>query len=320
MDARELVELVRAICSGQHTVGDDADLLGAIKAECAKLEFGPHESREKSKALQAVSKGPKARRSDTVSDDFFWHALQPWAASDGFAMVVLEGSFALRGRMELIAIKTTELIGAKPVPLAWALNVPPKRVPNEEVAKSYNAQDILAQLCLQLFHQNPRLHQKNELRRCLSMLESATSEPDWFDILLRFIDGLDQVFIVVDLGSMATSNPEAPTSWPRAFASISQKLSGCIVKVVLFTYRHVTLPGLPQVNVVRFPQEKSWRSENRIRSETLDSSSRASSVASAWLKYIAPRQRSKRSRTPLDEEVDDYDGGVTMTTGSRKRF
>ncbi|KAL6403076.1 hypothetical protein AUP68_12408 [Ilyonectria robusta] len=322
MDTNQLVEFIRSV------TGDPApctDFPSAIQDIYSKLGFNAHTSRENSKALQVACKSRRGNRRTLPSNDFFWSALLPWSESPESALAIFEGNLGDRDRVEEIAVKTTELIESKGVPLAWALNVLPRPSDGEELRR-FTGQDIVAQLCLQLLKYNSRLHQQKTLERCLEKCEAATTELEWFEVLAYFIAGLDEVYIIIDLDVLGrgTSNT---ASWPTALESMyrgptTNKIH-CIVKGLLFTCNATASFGpSSDINVIRIPRGNNMTLYSAGQSRFRYSNGPSDSMNSIelWLQHVG-RQRPKRPRYPATSE-DSHEsevGGDTMDTTNPKR-
>jgi hypothetical protein len=319
MNTTQLTELVRELHDHGHPT---TDVSQAIQIACSKLQFNPYQSRERSKAIQALRRrrGDKSKR--PIPKDFFWFALHTLAASNLSSLIILEGSQSTKDHVEEIAIETTELIESKDVPLIWALNGQPKPQYGED-PKKYSGQDILAQLCLQLLQKNARLHLQSTLATCCLNLERATTESEWFEILTSLIEGLPEVYIVVDLESMGRRNVGA-LSWPTAFKEIFGNLVArgihSIIKVIIFTCRPVATRDSSDIRVVQFPRRSSRIPHHRERHRSQYQNQKPSSVKDdrLWLDFVGKARKSKNAR-PISENGDSGSEGDAMGAPMSKR-
>ncbi|KAH6892554.1 nucleoside phosphorylase domain-containing protein [Thelonectria olida] len=316
MDTQHLVDFLR------NTRHLDTDITSTIQHSYSQLELNPHKSREKSKALQISRKGRGSIRQEYQSNDFFWKALGPWAAFPRSSVTILQGTQHSRDWVEEIAIKTTELIETKRVPLAWALNVLAKPGDGEE-PRGFTGQDIVAQCCLQFLRWNPALHRRSILEICLKKCETATTELEWFEVLAYFIETLDEVYIIVDLDVMGRGISSAAV-WPTALEAMFRNFSArdvhCVVKVILLTCTAPDLRGdSPDINVIRVPQKNNGilRREHPSRrpSSTQESDFHSAEV---WLQNVG-RERPKRAQSPTTREDGDSSHGDTVTMRASKR-
>lgn len=320
MDTKRFIEFVRNI-SGR--VVAEADIALAIEDAYMSLDLNPHTARQKSKALQVQRQGRGGTRRGPRSHDFIWHSLGPWAALSQSSIVIFEGTLRCRDWIEEIAIETTQLVEMKSVPVAWSLNIPPESKDGEELRR-YTAQDIIAQLCLQFLRQNPRRHRQPMIEKCLSMSKAAATELEWFGVLAYCLEGLDEVYIILNLDVMSRGIPKA-ISWPALFESMSQSFATnpacCIVKVILFTCAmDLSFGDLSGTTIVKLPKDytAALRPEwNRIRHQPLNPKPDVAGSANVWLQHVG-RPRVKRPRSPDRNERSEVSGNVLDVRTSKR--
>lgn len=319
MNTTELTELVRGLQDHGHPT---TDISQAIQIACSRLHFNPYQSRERSKAIQALRRNRGGKSKRPTSNAFFWLALHEWSASDLSSLIILEGSPPTKDQIEEIATETIDLIESRDVPVIWALNVQPKPLGGDD-PKKCSGQDVLAQLCLQLLQKNARLHLRSRLATCLSNFERATAGWEWFEVLTSLIEGLPEVYVIVDLESMDQRNAGA-LSWPTAFRDVFGGLLArgihSIVKVILFTCHPIATQDTLDVRVVRFPRQSSriLHRGHSYRSQHQNQGLSSVKGDRLWLDFVGKARKSKRVR-PTSENDNSDNEGDTMAVPMSKR-
>jgi hypothetical protein len=319
MEAIEFIKFMRKIYDDELP---GRDVLTAINSSYSTLQFNPDQSRAKSKALQAARAARKDRHKGIISNDFFWSTIEPWASSDESSVIILQGSHSLRERIEDIAIQAVDQIETKDVSLAWIVNGVPISKDGEDPIL-YSAQDMAAQLCLQLLMQNIRLHRQSALKECLGKLEASVTESDWLNALPFFLEGLDEVYIVVDLHWLDRRNAD-PLSWPTSFLKLFKRMetnrSHSTIKVMFFTCRPITALSQDLSNIlIEFPRRetRSTQQNSHIRHKSMNRNSGEGNDSHHWLQYVGNRKRKHTIEVSEDEDI--VSGGDTMALGRPKK-
>jgi hypothetical protein len=108
--------------------------------------------------------------------------------------------------------------------------------------------EVLKQLVLQVLYVNHSLLNEQSAALNASRFQSATTEADWFDLLGSVLEGLPQVYIVIDAEVMSRQF-SSEISWPEAFLELFGKLKArcckTIVKVVLLSFGNSPYLELP---------------------------------------------------------------------------
>jgi hypothetical protein len=167
------------------------------------------------------------------------------------------------------------------LPVVWVLN--PAR---EKRHRDPIAADIMKQLIFQILRLNQSILTERSISLSSARLQSATTEKQWFDILGSVIDGLDLVYIIIDIECLSSAMSDASEnfSWVAAFRKLFEDLRtkkiDTVVKVLLVSYLRplTTLPPagsdivfLPKQSKVtaqkkRLPMKKSSMQGRKVKS------------------------------------------------------
>jgi len=303
MDTKHFTTFLKTI---RDHADHDAGIGASIQAAYSAMGFNPSKSRAKSRALRDMRKAQGASAKQHPSADFVWHEFQPWAASDYSSILIIEGSLSARERAEDIALETTDLIESAKIPLAWVLNWHWRSSDEGLVREACNGSDLVAQLCLQLLLQNPKLHNRNAIDHCLQVIGWAAAASGWFEVLAHFVEGLDQVCVVVDLAVLGAGYVEALT-WPSLFRgmfrSLDTKGTRSMIKCLLFTSRPVATLDMDAKNtrVVRFPQNSL---STRPRSGADTPTNASADQNKSWLQCLR-RRKPKHVQVQSDSDADE---------------
>jgi hypothetical protein len=108
--------------------------------------------------------------------------------------------------------------------------------------------DVLKQLCLQVLQLNHSLLNEQSPILNAARFQSARTEFDWFELLGSVLEGLPQIYIVVD-AEVLSKEFSSQISWPEAFLQLFKRLQETfcktIVKVVLVSLGHTPYLELP---------------------------------------------------------------------------
>jgi hypothetical protein len=108
--------------------------------------------------------------------------------------------------------------------------------------------DVLKQLVLQILQLNHSLLNEQSPILNAARFQSARTECDWFQLLGSALEGLPQIYIVIDT-EVLSKEFSSEISWPEAFLQLFKRLQGkfckTIVKVVLVSLGHTSYLELP---------------------------------------------------------------------------
>jgi hypothetical protein len=186
------------------------------------------------------------------------HKLKEWAASTTSSLVMVKGSCLTRLETKDFAADIVGLLRGMRIPVIWTLSA---RADGNHAWRS--PVQVLKQLVLQILHQNHSLLNAQSSALNAARFQSATTESDWFDILGSVLEGLSQVYIVIDAEVMSRQF-SSEISWPKAFLELFEKMRmrccKSIVKVVLVSFSSSPYLELPEAAsdslTIRLDQER----------------------------------------------------------------
>jgi hypothetical protein len=147
---------------------------------------------------------------------------------------MVQGSCLTRHETKDFATDIVGLLRSMKIPVVWTLSAKAEgdlgwRSPIE----------VLKQLVLQVLRLNHSLLNDQSPALNAARFQTATTESDWFGLLDSVLEGLSQIYIVID-AEVLSREFCSQISWPNAFLQLFDTLAaGCnktIVKVVLVSF------------------------------------------------------------------------------------
>lgn len=128
-----------------------------------------------------------------------------------------------------------DLIKSANLPVVWALKGNSDIQPGHDVTIQ-----ILKYLVMQILRLNAAVLDTISASFNATVLQSATTEKDWFDILNTVTAGLSELYIVIDAELLQPDSKDH--QWSSDFLQMLryfiQRSKNTVVKVVLFSYRN----------------------------------------------------------------------------------
>lgn len=124
--------------------------------------------------------------------------LKEWASATASSLVLVKGSFLTRRETKDFAADIVGLLRSMKIPVVWTLSAKA-----EGVLEWRSPVDVLKQLVLQVLHRNHSLLKEQSYALNAARFQSASTEPDWFELLGTVLEGLEQIYIVVDAGILS---------------------------------------------------------------------------------------------------------------------
>lgn len=171
------------------------------------------------------------------------HKLKEWAASTNSSLIMVKGSCLTRLETKDFAVDIVSLLRGLKIPVIWTLSTKAER----DLAWR-SPVEVLKQLVLQVLYVNHSLLNEQSAALNAARFQSATTEADWFDLLGSVLEGLSQVYIVIDAEVM-NRRFSSQLSWPEAFRGLFKRLEQrcceTVVKVVLVSFGNSPYLQLP---------------------------------------------------------------------------
>ncbi|KAK5657159.1 hypothetical protein OQA88_3216 [Cercophora sp. LCS_1] len=152
--------------------------------------------------------------------------LQEWGALTSSSQILVDGSFSSRRTLRDFAVDVIDLVSSVDIPAVWALESNP--CSEEEFVTS----DILKYLASQILQLNRSMADERSVSLSARRFQSARTEAEWFALLGTVMEGLEQVYLVVDL-ELVDRLGEGQSSWLRNFPLFFEQLRMRGVKTVV---------------------------------------------------------------------------------------
>jgi len=156
---------------------------------------------------------------------------------------MIKGSYLTRLETKDFAADLVALLRGIKIQVVWSLSAKA-----EGTLCWRSPVDVLKQLVLQILQLNHLLVDAQSPILNAARFQSARTEGDWFELLGSVLEGLPQIYIVVD-AEVLSKEFSSQVSWPEAFMHLFERLQEkfckTVVKVVLVSLGHTPFLELP---------------------------------------------------------------------------
>lgn len=196
-------------------------------------------------------------------------SLQQWANAQECSFTTIRGYFEARHHLRDLAVNMIDEVSSHNIPVVWALQC--KEGPTADSASHlYTTKDVLKHIFSQLLQQNHTLLNEKSVGLNIARFQIATSEDQWFSLLGSVLEGLNTVYVVIDVEVLASAVlPEQV--WPEAFVVLFDQLRlrnvSTKVKVAFLSSggtQNESLLGSKGMYCVDVPKVKSGRIEKKL--------------------------------------------------------
>ncbi|OCL01442.1 hypothetical protein AOQ84DRAFT_402968 [Glonium stellatum] len=161
--------------------------------------------------------------------------LQEWSVASSSSMITIGGSAPTRFQTKDLATEMVELIENADKPVIWALKGRQASKPEE----------IQIDLLKHLTSQAVQLNNNNMIGHVSASfnaprVQSARTEADWLQILKESLNGLSEIYVVVDMETLGLPFEGSYQSWLEFlghFEALLHSVDGVVVKVVILSFR-----------------------------------------------------------------------------------
>lgn len=150
--------------------------------------------------------------------------LENWASNPSLTMLVIKSSSIETGRDFLVDL--INLIKTSKIPILWALRYP------GYWKSTITCIEILRMLVVQAIQVNPGALQGPTPIDMVNLRE-ASGEVEWLQILARAVEGLQQIFIVIDADILGLATEHSKTRATKWLEIFTKKLSKTGVKILI---------------------------------------------------------------------------------------
>jgi len=175
----------------------------------------------------------KIRLRQATDSQSLYHSpvLQEWGSLAMSSQLLIEGPFVKRHAIRDFAVDVIDLVTSANIPTAWALASKGTCISSEEAVSS----DMIKYLASQVLTLNQTLMDERSASLCARRFQSARTEKEWFALLGSVMQGLEQVYLVIDLDLVDRLGGAGRTCWlsefPKFFDLLRQRSETVAVKV-----------------------------------------------------------------------------------------
>src|SRR5579871_5586175 len=144
--------------------------------------------------------------------------LHTWAAERTCSQLAICGSFEERHMTRDFAVDAIDLITTAHVPVVWALSF------QGLDSGAGGPLDVLKYLVSQVLQLNHTLLNERSAALSAARFQSAKSCQDWLNLLGSVLQGLEQIYIIIDLDVLGQGLRE-DIPWPDLFIQLADGLS-----------------------------------------------------------------------------------------------
>jgi hypothetical protein len=227
----------------------------------------------------------------------FWKSPQviEWASKDDCSLLILQGNSVYLNLIEKASVDLVDYLeDNKRQVFFFRAPYGPFRTFYHE--KSTMTERILRNIVVQIVKRHNGFSSLRRLATLAKLMRNASSADEWFEILGFVLEGLNEAYIVVDLGVMGSDlGPMVswPTSFARLFRTLRERSPKAVLKVFLTVCRSlpketdlseavvvranfpiVTRPKLPgnrtgkiQLPLLQVPSESAVQPESTVPSK-----------------------------------------------------
>lgn len=187
-----------------------------------------------------LSKKRRARPSARGPPFWLEDNIQKWNSASTSSLVVVDGTRKMRFHLQWFCAESISILREAGIPVIWVLKT---IVPDEDETASNGVSpiDLIKYLVSQAALLNANIHNDATIASLLQSSARAISEDEWLDILGFALQGMPQLYIVLDVEVLnRASGGSRGQSWSATLSSLPAKLGErnvkTVVKVVLVNY------------------------------------------------------------------------------------
>jgi hypothetical protein len=191
--------------------------------------------------------------------------LQAWASQSASTELAICGGFNSRRVIRDFAADIIDLALAAQMPTIWALDIP-------SLEFRYSPEDVVRYLVSQILRTNHTLLNERAGALSAARYQSASSVEEWFALLGSVLEGLSQVYFILDIEVLQKAIGST-ASWVLHFRQLFERLNArslqTTVKVAFLSSRSMhraEIDGIDQRKVLQLPNTRSSRVNKRSES------------------------------------------------------
>jgi hypothetical protein len=228
----------------------------------------------------------------------FWKSPQviEWASKDDCSLLILQGNSVYLNVIEKASVDLVDYLECNKRQVFWMFGAPVGRFTRSyyQNTVSETTRRLLRNIVVQIVKGHTGFSSLKRLATLVGLMRSASSADEWFEILGFVLEGLNEAYIVVDMGVVGADLQlmvSWPTSFARLFRTLRERSPKAVLKVFLTVCRAlpketdlseavvvrvnfpiVTRPKLPgnhmsqiQLPLLQVPPESAVRPESTIQ-------------------------------------------------------
>jgi hypothetical protein len=174
------------------------------------------------------------RKEGALDFNYLAPLLSSWASVPRSSILIVKGTLTTRRYTKSLVMDIFDLVKSANIPIVWALKGNSEVQPENDMTIQ-----TLKYLVMQVLQLNRAI--LNEISGSFSaaVLQSATTEEDWFNILHIVTSGLSELYMIIDAELLQLSTKE--NYWSSDFLRMLQKFihqtNHTVIKVVIFSSR-----------------------------------------------------------------------------------
>lgn len=184
--------------------------------------------------------------------------LQDWGNGLTSTQLLVHGNFESRHATRDFAVDVIELVQGANVPIIWALDI------GDKERSVYTPSDVLKYLISQILQQNSGLLDERSAAFSPVRFQNARTLRAWMDLLVSVLQGVPQVFLVLDLEVVEKCLTSETIAWQDLFQELFSRLadtnSQTRVKVAFLSTKSSHRTGLgnfDERNILRVPSNRN---------------------------------------------------------------
>jgi hypothetical protein len=174
----------------------------------------------------------------------FWKSPQviEWASKEDCSLLILQGNSVYLNLIEKASVDLVDYLEDNKRQVFWIFRAPygSSRTSYHQNSAGGTTKTILRNIVVQIVKGHNGFNSLRRLAILVKLMRNALSVDDWFEILGFVLEGLNEAYIVVDLGVMgANLGPMVswPTSFARLFRTLRERSPEAVLKVFLTVCR-----------------------------------------------------------------------------------
>jgi hypothetical protein len=166
----------------------------------------------------------------------FWKSPQviEWASKDDCSLLILQGNSVYLNLIEKASVDLVDYLECNKRQVFWVFGVPVGKFTRSYYQNTggETTRRLLRNIVVQIVKGHTGFSSLKRLATLVGLMRNASSADEWFEILGFVLEGLNEAYIVVDMGVVG-ADLQLMVSWPTSFARLFRTLRERSPKAVL---------------------------------------------------------------------------------------